>query len=190
VEWCVKYWGTDFLAQAVGMDAAGAATAMGAFFGALLLGRVVAGRLVRLVGGGGLLLGSLIVILAAFPVLWLSPSLPSPVPWAVAGLFVVGLGVSNLYPLATAIATRVVRHRADEAAARLFVVVGAAGLAAPYALGWAAEGLGLVAAFGAVAPLALSALAVAYLALRKDRASKTAAECAGSRREGTRWKER
>ena len=47
VEWSVAYWGSSFLEGAVGLEAADAATLMGAYFVALLLGRVVGSRLAR-----------------------------------------------------------------------------------------------------------------------------------------------
>lgn len=170
VEWCVKYWGADFLRASSGLTAADAALAMGAFFVAMLVARLLGGPLARRARAGSLLGLSLVVTAVGFPLFWLSPaSLVS-----VAGLFIAGLGIANLNPFATAIGVRVAPEKADEAAARLAVAVGLAGLIAPYLLGWLAEGIGLFGAYGIVVPLVVVALVSTMVGARLTSRSKPA----------------
>ncbi len=103
IEWSVAYWGASFLEGEAGLAAADAATLMGAYFVALLLGRILGSRLARRVRAGKLLVGSVILAAAGFLPFWLAPLVSSPtlagVAVSVAGLFVAGLGIGNLYPL-------------------------------------------------------------------------------------------
>src|SRR5918998_6928228 len=64
VEWCVAYWGADFLERGVGLGRSAAATALSVFFVAMLTGRVLGSRLARELQGGVLLLLTLCVALA------------------------------------------------------------------------------------------------------------------------------
>jgi len=73
VEWGVAYWGTSFLEGEAGLEAAHAATLMGAYFVALLVGRVVGSRLARKVRPEKLLVGAVILSAAGFLPFWLAP---------------------------------------------------------------------------------------------------------------------
>jgi predicted MFS family arabinose efflux permease len=46
-EWCVAYWGADFLADGTGLNRPAAATSLTTFFAAMLLGRIASSRLAR-----------------------------------------------------------------------------------------------------------------------------------------------
>jgi fucose permease len=164
VEWCVAYWGTDFLVNGVGLGRSAAATALSVFFVAMLAGRVLGSRLARELSGGTLLSASLCVALAGFPLFWLStvPAL------SLLGLFVVGLGVGSVYPLAISVGVATAPGRTDTATARLGLAGGGAILTAPFVLGAFADRVGIERAYVIVVPLLLAAVALTLLAARMD----------------------
>ena len=161
-EWCVAYWGADFLEKGVGLGRSAAATALSVFFVAMLTGRVLGSRLARGLQGGALLLLTLCVALAGFPLFWLSGA---PVA-SLLGLFVVGLGIGSVYPLAISVGVAAAPGRTDTATARLGLAGAAAILTAPFALGAFADRVGIEWAYGTVVPLLLAAVALGLLAWR------------------------
>ncbi len=164
VEWCVAYWGADFLENGVGLGRSMAATALSVFFVAMLAGRLLGSRLARGLPGGALLLATLCVALAGFPLFWLSavPAL------SLLGLFVVGLGVGSVYPLAISVGVAAASGRTDTATARLGLAGGGAILTAPFVLGAFADRVGIERAYGIVVPLLLAAVVLTLLAWRMD----------------------
>lgn len=173
VEWSVAYWGTSFLTGEAGLEAADAATLMGAYFAAFLLGRIVGSRLARRVRPGALLVGAVALSAAGFLPFWLAPlvSPPGIAPTLVsaAGLFVAGLGIGNLYPLGASLATGAASRIVDLATSRIALTVGCATLVIPPALGIAADRFGIGNAYAVVAALLLAAFA---LAVTVDRSSR------------------
>lgn len=170
VEWSVAYWGTSFLEAEAGLEAADAATLMGAYFVALLLGRVVGSRLARRVRPGALLVGAVALSAAGFLPFWLAPLVSPPATLvSAAGLFVAGLGIGNLYPLGASLATGAASRVVDLATSRIALTVGCATLLIPPALGIAADRLGIGNAYAIVAALLLAAAA---LAITVDRSAK------------------
>lgn len=162
VEWCLAYWGADFLASVVGLDKAAAATAMTLFFVAMAGGRVAGSRLTRRRRSLTLLPGAVALGLAGFLVFWLAPH---PV-LNLAGLFLAGLGIANFYPLTVAAATSAAAGAADRATARLAVAGGSAVLLAPLSVGVVSDLAGMRWGFGIVVPLLLGALSALGLAAR------------------------
>ena len=161
-EWCVGYWGADFLDDSAGLTRPGAAAALTLFLVAMLLGRLLGSRLARIVPPTTLLAATLCVALAGFPLFWLSGG-TTP---ALLGLFVTGFGVGSVYPLGVSAALAAAPGNADAAAARLAVGGGGAVLVAPFALGALADRVGIGTAFGVVAPMLLAAVALAFIAGR------------------------
>jgi fucose permease len=162
VEWCVAYWGADFLENGVGLARSAAATALSIFFVAMLTGRILGSRLARRLSGAILLLVTLCVAFAGFPLFWLSavPTL------SLIGLFVVGLGVGSIYPLAIAVGVAAAPGRTDTATARLGLAGGGAILTAPFVLGAFADRVGIERAYGIVVPLLLAAVVLTLVAWR------------------------
>jgi fucose permease len=162
VEWCVAYWGADFLENGVGLGRSAAATALSVFFVAMLAGRLLGSRVARELPGGTLLSATLGVALAGFPLFWLSavPAL------SLLGLFVVGLGVGSIYPLAISVGVAAAPGRTDTATARLGLAGGGGILTAPFVLGAFADRVGIERAYGIVVPLLLAAVVLALLAWR------------------------
>lgn len=159
VEWCVAYWGADFLENGVGLERSAAATALSVFFVAMLAGRVLGSRLARWLPSATLLLITLCVALAGFPLFWLSavPALN------LLGLFVVGLGVGSVYPLAISVGVEAAAGRTDTATARLGLAGGGAILTAPFVLGAFADHVGIEWAYGIVVPLLVAAVGLMLL---------------------------
>ncbi len=164
VEWCVAYWGADFLENGVGLGRSAAAIALSVFFVAMLTGRILGSRLARRFSGAILLLVTLCVAFAGFPLFWLSavPAL------SLIGLFVVGLGVGSIYPLAIALGVAAAPGRTDTATARLGLAGGGAILTAPFVLGAFADRVGIERAYGIVVPLLLAAVVLTLVAWRTD----------------------
>jgi fucose permease len=164
-EWCVGYWGADFLADGTGLTRPAAATSLTAYFAAMLAGRVVSSRLARTLPPAILLAATLFLALFGFPLFWLSPG----TLLALAGLFVTGLGIGGVYPLGVSAAIASAPGNTDAAAARLSVGGGGAILVAPFVLGALADRVGISTAFGIVVPMLLAALVLALIAGRSGR---------------------
>jgi MFS family permease len=131
VEWCIAYWGADFLASVVGFPRATAATAMTLFFVAMAGGRVIGSRLARRYRGVNLLAVAIVIALVGFLLYWLAPQ-PA---LSLTGLFVAGFGIANLYPLTVAVATGAAPNLVDRATARLAVASGGGLQGAPLVVG-------------------------------------------------------
>ena len=165
-EWCVGYWGADFLADGTGLTRPAAATSLTTFFAAMLLGRIASSRLARVLPPAALLAATLCLSLVGFPLFWFSPGSA----FTLAGLFVTGLGIGGVYPLGVSAAIAEADNT-DAAAARLAVGGGGAILVAPLVLGALADRFGIGSAFGIVIPMLLVALSLALVAGRRDRQS-------------------
>jgi len=155
VEFCVVLWAPTFLNRSVGLTASAAAGSAAAFSVAMLAGRAVVSRLVRRWPVERLFVLGLAVAAAGFAVYW---GAGEPI-MAVAGLFVVGLGVAPLYPLALGLAVGAAGDQPDAASARVMIAVGLAILLMPAALGRLADAVGLRAALLMVPALILASLA-------------------------------
>jgi fucose permease len=166
-EWCVAYWGADFLADGTGLTRSAAATSLTAFFAAMLVGRIASSRLARVLPPTVLLAATLGLALAGFPLFWFSPGSIL----TLVGLFVTGLGIGGVYPLGISAAIASAPGNSDAAAARLSIGGGGAILVAPFMLGSLADRIGISTAFAIVIPMLLAALALALLAGRRGRPS-------------------
>lgn len=159
VEWCMIFWGADFLENEVGLARVDAATTMSVFFAAMIVGRFLGSRLTRTAPGEKLLLLALGLALVGFPLFWL-PRLPV---LNITGLFITGLGVANLFPLTLAVGVGVAANQIDQASARLSMGGGMAILLAPLVLGWFADRVGIAIAYGLVVVLLAAALGLVLL---------------------------
>jgi predicted MFS family arabinose efflux permease len=160
VEWCVIFWGADFLETSVGLRKVDASTLMSVFFAAMLLGRILGSRLSRRAPISSLLLAAVLITAAGFFPFWLAGA----APLNIAGLFVAGLGIANLFPLTLSAASgTVAREQADAASSRVTLAAGLAILLSPQVLGTLADHTGIKNAF-AVAAVFLIVAAGAILA--------------------------
>jgi len=165
VEFCLVYFGAELL-TATGLRTAQAATAMSGFYFGILAGRIGGAWLTRRPGRTvPVLWASLAVTGGGFALCWLA-GLPVV---AIAGLFICGLGIANLYPLSLALTLAAASGNDDTANARTQLLGGLLVIASPYLLGSLADHLGLHAAF-AIEPVLIGACAVLLLAgLRLER---------------------
>lgn len=92
IEWTCGSWGGTFLFQAKGLSEASAAGCVTLFYVGLSLGRFLSGVLSSLLTPRKLIVGGLGLVTLGLLLLLLST------PFAVAGLFLVGLGVGPAYP--------------------------------------------------------------------------------------------
>ena len=162
-EWCVAYWGADFLTGGTNLARSGAAAALTVFFAAMLAGRVAGSRLARVLPPTALLAATLCVAFVGFPLFWLSAG----TTLTLAGLLLTGLGIGSVYPLGVSAALAAAPDNTDAAAARLAVAGGGAVLLAPFALGALADRVGIGAAFGIVPPMLLAAVSLALISGRR-----------------------
>jgi predicted MFS family arabinose efflux permease len=162
IEWCLIFWGADFLEKVVGLSRVNAATMMSLFFGAMVLGRFAGSWLSRVVPSASLLLLAIGITMLGFPLFWLARL----TPLNLAGLFIAGLGVANMFPLTLSVALSVVPEQADVASGRISLGAGLALLLAPLVLGWTADQLNIQNAYGIVALLAIIVAIVTFWANR------------------------
>ncbi len=170
VEWCVAFWGADFIDSVVGLSQSTAATAMSIFFAAMVAGRYAGSRLARTHTGPWLLMRAFALALIGFPIFWLSPL---PVVNLI-GLFIAGFGIANFYPLSVAAAADAAAHTLDQATARLAIAGGLALLIVPLIVGVISDVVGMRWGFGVVIPLLLGAVVATRHGIRTATQEKIA----------------
>jgi MFS family permease len=166
IEWGVIFWGADFLNQELDMSKSAAAISMSGFFVAMAIGRFSGSRISRRFNHYDLLLWTFLIVAVGIPFFWLS----GQVAMTVVGLFLIGLGVANVYPLVASIAIGLAPGDSDVAIARMLFTGSLAVLAAPFALGVLGDLFGIKAAFGIVVPLTVAAISV-VLGMRRAHGS-------------------
>jgi MFS family permease len=139
-EWCVAFWGADYLNTEIRLSKSAAATAMSVFFAAMVLGRTLGSRLARRYPSPLLLLGALSVALVGFPIFWLAGEAPV---LSLCGLFVAGVGIANFYPLAVSAAAETAPDQPDRATSRLAISGAGALLTVPFLVGVISDGVGM-----------------------------------------------
>jgi len=139
LEYCTLLWGPEVLERTQGLSRAAAATAAAAFSAAMLTGRLFTAPLLRRLAGRRLFLASLALTLPGFLLYWgaRQPAL------SVVGLFALGLGIAQLYPLALGFAIGVAGKLEGAASARASLASGVAILSMPTILGVLADAVGL-----------------------------------------------
>jgi MFS family permease len=143
VEFCLVYFGAQRLA-ATGLAIGDAATAVSSLYVGILAGRIAGARLSRVPGRTvPLLWVSLALTAAGFVPFWLAGQ---PLA-AIAGLFVCGVGIANLYPFSLALAIAAASGRTDAANAVTQLLGGVLVMVSPFLLGTLADRLGLRSAF-------------------------------------------
>ncbi len=158
-EWCFAYWGADFLVGS-GVQPGVAATSLSSFFAAMVVGRLIGSRLARRIDDFSLLTAALLVALGGFFVFW---SVDGIVVRLV-GLFVSGVGISNIYPVVIAAGAKAAHPHTGLATGRLAVAGSSAVLIAPVVLGGLADMVGLAQAFAIVIPMLVISVALARMA--------------------------
>ena len=139
MEFAVVIWSPEFLERVVGLSRGGAATGAAAFFVAVLIGRIAGSRLVRTIPTRTLYLAALALTFIGFLIYW---GVEGPVA-AIVGLFVLGLGIAQYYPLTVAFAVHAAGAAAEKGSARFMSAVGLAIIVTPAIMGVLADSYGL-----------------------------------------------
>lgn len=150
VEFCMIFWSANYVEDAFGATKAAAAQAVSVFLGAMIVGRLLASRLVVRFSARRLVILSLIVAGAGFLLYWRTYGLL----FGLIGLFVTGVGVAPLYPLILSLAIEAAGEDSVRAGARATLASGVAILTLPLVLGRLADAVGIRPAYGIV-PLLL-----------------------------------
>ncbi len=130
----------------------------------MVAGRFAGRQIPRRIAAERLLPVSLAVSAIGFFIYWLAPV----AALAVAGLFVAGFGVANLFPMTSALALGAAPGPSTEAGARLSLASGVAILAAPLLLGSLANAVGIWWAYAIVPVLLLGAYVGSWVGRRKS----------------------
>lgn len=160
IEYCIFFWGSDFLETSVGLTKSHAASTMSVFVLSGFVGRILCSRLSPIVRGETLLLGAIGITFLGFPIFWLA----SFSPLNILGLLIAGLGIANFYPLILSLALGTAQLQSDIATARLSIGAGMAVFISPFILGWMADRFALKAAFGLVIVMLAMVTAVTLFA--------------------------
>jgi fucose permease len=168
IEWSIIFWGADFLDKVVGLSKENAATLMSVFFVAMVIGRGMGSRLARHFPVGKLLILAFGLSLVGFFPFWLAPvSILN-----ILGLFVAGLGISNMFPLSlTTALNNVPMSVSDRASGRVTFGSGFAIFLAPQVLGSLADQVGISNAFAVTGMLLIAAMGVVVWANQMMKAS-------------------
>lgn len=168
-EFSVLLWAPAFLERVVGLSTAAAATAAVAFAIAMFTGRVAGSGLARFIAAPRLFTATLVVSFAGFVLYWGVAGQPIV---AVVGLFVLGLGLAQTYPLSFGQAMGTAGSLGDRASVRTAIAAGVALLSMPAALGFFADGFGLHRAHLIVPCLMVAALAAFQVGRALERNAK------------------
>jgi MFS family permease len=124
-------FGAAVLLEYRGMSQAGAATALSLLFWGMIVGRYAGSRLVRRIAPIRLLRITFALAGVGIIAHWLSPVLAL----SLIGLFLAGIGISNLYPLTTSIGLQAAEFNSSAAGSRLSLASGISMLVAPLIFG-------------------------------------------------------
>lgn len=171
VEWCFIFWASEFLEKNAGLSKDAATISMTLFFAAFVLGRALGSRLTRTLDTGRLLLVAGLIVLIGFPIFWLGRT---PI-LNIAGLFICGLGIANLFPLTLSAASGAAAGQENKGSARISLFSGLAIFAMPQLVGILADLFSIQTAYGIVLPLALALIIATFYANRLSRLSQSQA---------------
>jgi fucose permease len=164
-------FGAAVLLEYRGMSQAGAATALSLLFWGMIVGRFTGSRLVRRVAPIRLL--RLTFALAAIGIVahWLSPILIL----SIVGLFLAGIGISNLYPLTTSLSLHAAANNSSAAGSRLSLATGLSMLISPLLFGILTDLADIRVAFAAEPVFLALAIGTAWVGARWMAGPKPAA---------------
>ncbi len=149
-------FGAVTLLEYRGMSESSAGIALSLLFWGMLIGRIVGSRLVRRYPPFRMLQATFALAMAGTLVHWLSPVLL----FSVIGLFLAGLGISNLYPLTTSLGLQAAGAASSAGGSRLGMATGLSMLISPLVFGAITDAASIKVAFAAE-PIFLIAAIVA-----------------------------
>jgi fucose permease len=161
-EWGVAFWTPDFLHRVAGYPVVQASTLLSVYFGAIVVGRFGGSLLSRRFSDRAILFAALLTAILGLPLYWLMHW-----PWArLGGLFILGLGIGNHYPMVFSFAMSQAGAAAESASSRMTLMAGAAIFSAPLLLGSLADRIGIFPSLGLVGLMLLAALGAVWSAAR------------------------
>lgn len=165
IEQSVLVWATEFLTRVKGVPVASAAVTAGAFSVGMLVSRLSSSVVLSRVTATHALYLSVLVAVPGFLMFWASPLLP----FAVFGLFALGLGCGLQYPLTLTKAIVSAGPLGELATARASLASGLSILVLPWMVGALADRIGLYGAMSALPLLTLVAAGFLFLGERATR---------------------
>lgn len=164
IEWSVIFWGAALL-EYIGLTKIDAATAMSVFFIAMIVGRFIGSRLTRRARSASLLVVAVVIVIAGWLVFWSGATIPVHL----GGLFLLGLGMANMFPLSLSAAVNLIPAQSNRASARVASATGTAMLIVPQVLGVVADRSGILNAFNIVAVFVVLVSGMVIIAWRSSR---------------------
>jgi fucose permease len=149
IEFCTIYWSAEYLGKVFALDQALAAQFVSLFLGGMVVGRFTGGNLIRRFRPQKVLIGTILVGMFGYSLYWLQGNTAI----ALIGLFILGLGVSMLYPSILSLELEVAGDEKKLAGSRATLASGLAILLLPFALASLADRIGIQSAFGIIAAL-------------------------------------
>ncbi len=170
LEFTTIYWTADFLHVVAGVQKETAAALVSVFLVAMVVGRFAGSRLTRVFRAEVMILPALAVTAVGFPIYWLV----GITAVRLLGLFVTGIGIATLYPLALAQALDTAPGRSALASARATLASGTAIGVVPLLLGGLADRVGIDTAYATVGVLIVLAVVTNQVARQVASATPTA----------------
>lgn len=170
VEFCMIFWGADYLENSLGMLKANAAQAISLFLAGMIIGRLAGSRFVQHFSTHNVVIASVLVAGAGFLMFWMTGN----AIFGLVGLFITGLGVASLYPLILSLAIGTAGDNTVQASVRATLASGTAILALPLVLGRLADMVGIRQAYGVVAILLIGVFVIILITKRNIPAYQSA----------------
>lgn len=162
MEWLLFYWSPNFLSEFVGLEQSTASALISVQAAAIVIGRLIGRRLLAWISEERLLMLAFVWVLAVFPVYLFSPY-PA---LNVVGLFLLGLGIGNAFPLCLTGAMMAGGDQTGRASAGVTLMGSLSLIIMPNLVGNLADYINLRPALMSVAVLALVAVGVTATANR------------------------
>jgi fucose permease len=163
VEFCIISWSADYMENSLNLPRVEAAQAVSLFLAAMIIGRLTVSRLVQRFAVHRVVIASIVLAGIGFAAFWTT----NTAVLAMAGLFVMGLGVAGIYPLLLSMAIGVAHNNTTQASARATLASGTAILALPLVLGRLADLTSIRQAYGVVVILLVSLFLITLTAKRE-----------------------
>lgn len=163
VEYCIIYWGADYVEKVLGFSKNTATQSVSLFMAGMIIGRFFGSRLLERVPPMKLISGSISLSVFGFALFWsgISPLL------GLVGLMLLGLGGANLYPVLVSMAIASAGELKAEAGARATLATGTAILFLPLVLGIVSDKMGIRLAYSTVGLLFVLLTLTVWWASRK-----------------------
>ena len=149
IEFCTIYWSAEYLLKVFALDQTLATQLVSLFLLGMVIGRFAGGGFIQRFHTQKVLAGSVLVGMLGYGLYWLQTNTLI----ALIGLFLLGLGVSMLYPSILSLELEVAGEQKKLAGSRATLASGLAILLLPFALASLADRTDIHAAFGIIAVL-------------------------------------